>query len=258
MKRIRNLVFICLLLYVSALSMKQSKAQSLLQTKMSYHNIVERASNFRMYGQFLEADCRTSTGQTKLCRFNINRRLKFNRHFKWWTDSGRSDCAIELGSGFLDKCKVTYVHPGNGEMETDCKFYYLTEEHCTPTFILGDIIGVDDDGNMTNIDFLKQCRRCWLDKHKYKCDCYDDKGKKKTSEINLEKKIRNKNGQLEYFFKGFQKSCKDLSLKSNIILSAECQDDNKIWRDTSLDLSNYFRMKNYKIKSYYNQFPFYL
>ena len=71
-----------------------------------------------------------------------------------------------------------------------------------------------------------------------------------TSEINLHNKVRNKKGRLEYFFKGFELSCMNAYLQSNIILRAECWGEDRIARWSELDLSNYFYMKNGKIKSY--------
>ena len=252
MKTIRNFVFICLLLYVSSLSMKHGKAQSLLQTNLNHYSLMDRASNFRMYGQFLEADCKTSTGQTKLCRLNINRRIGFK-------GGDAYQCSLERGTKFLDYCQVTSINKDSRHVVMDTRCVWETsgflfrpknKNYGYPSFNLDTILGVDEDGNMTFLDYLEKCTRCWLDKHKYKCNCYDNKGKIKTSELNLEKRLRNKNGQLEFFFKGFQKSCRNLSLKSNHFVTAQCTDPNKNWRDTTLDLSNYFYLDNGKIKSY--------
>ena len=76
MKTFTNIVFLCLLLFVSSLLMKQ---RSFLQTKFNLGNIYERAKNFRLNGQMLEADCTTKSGEVRSCRYNINRRLKLNK-----------------------------------------------------------------------------------------------------------------------------------------------------------------------------------
>ena len=244
MKQLTNLLFICLLLYVSSLSMKHNNAlnsKSFLQTKMNYGCLKDRATNFRMYGQFLEADCKTSTGKTKLCRLNINRRIGFHKNK---LVAGKQD--------FLKKCKVIdFTSNGSGVfINTMC------DKNKYRSFNLSELLGVDNDGHMTILEFLQSLCKCFLSDSwgrahfNYICYCKDKKGKLQTSEINLYKKIRNKNGRLEYFFKNFDNSCWNVSLLSNIILTAECLDNKNDIIRSELDLSNYFYMKNGKIKSY--------
>ena len=119
---------------------------------------------------------------------------------------------------------------------------------------------------MTILEFLQSCLECGLEEYPfiYYCDCLDQYGNTKRSKINLDNKVRNKNGRLEYFFKGFQNSCHNISLHSNIILRAYCEGPDGSGNDTTywsslvlpngkwsdLDLSNYFYMKNGIIKSY--------
>ena len=226
-------------------------SKSFLQTKFNYGYLQDRATNFRMYGQFLEADCKTSNGKTKLCRFNINRRIGFHKNK---LVAGKQD--------FLKKCKVIdFTSNGSGVfINTTC------DKNKYRSFNLSELLGVDNDGHMTILEFLQSCLECGLEEYPfiYYCDCLDQYGNTKRSKINLDNKVRNKNGRLEYFFKGFQNSCFNISLHSNIILRAYCEgpdgsgNDTTYWSElylpngkwSDLDLSNYFYMKNGIIKSY--------
>lgn len=145
-----------------------------------------------MYGKFLEADCKISNGKNKICRFNINRRIGFHKN--------------KLVAGkqiVLKKCKVLgFTSNGSGIfINTTC------DKNKHRSFNLSDLLGVDDDGNMTILEFLQSCSKCWIEPdfkkfvYRYKCNCRDQKGNMQTSEINLHDKVRNKNRRLEYFFK---------------------------------------------------------
>ena len=90
------------------------------------------------------------------------------------------------------------------------------------SFNLSELLGVDNDGHMTILEFLQSCLECGLEEYpfNYYCNCLDQYGNMKRSKINLDNKVRNKNGRLEYFFKGFQHSCYNVSLRK-VILSSE-------------------------------------
>ena len=86
-------------------------------------------------------------------------------------------------------------------------FYFkVTEEQIQ--FSFDSIVGVDDYGHMMDIALISRCNDCWLAEGKFKCDCYDkDRNKIRRGDIKLNKRIRSKEGHLEWFFKNYESSC---------------------------------------------------
>ena len=244
MKVFTNIVFLCLLLYVSSLSMKHNSAlNSFLQTKFHYGSLNQRAKNFRIYGQMLQADCTTKKGETKFCYYNINRRLKLNRK---WSMLERGD---KKGEGFMKEfVEIKLGNKGGrvylGGKYDNCYGDFWNNYCWIKDYYLDQLLAVDDYGNLIDVDILNRCGDCYLVYGKFKCSCEG------LGEINLNKRIRNKEGKLEWFFKNYEKSCVNIQLKEFFILTAECFYAGS-WHKSSLNIANYIYVddKGY-IKSY--------
>ena len=145
-----------------------------------------------------------------------------NKEGKVYLSGRYNNCILDWGNNF---CRI--------------KDYYLDQ-----------LLGVDDYGNLVDIEILNRCYECKFKGGKFKCSYFGKDGKLRDGEINLNKRIRNKEGRLEWFFKNYENIWVNIQLKRQFTLTAECFYADA-WYESSLNIANYIYVNDKgQIKSY--------